>query len=395
MSLNNERTAAPKLAVVASHPIQYQAPLFRVLGQRLNLTVFFAHRATDLDQSKAGFGVGFEWDTDLLAGYNYEFLRNAAKSPGLDHFAGCDTPEIGIRLADRHFDAVLVLGWHRKCFLQTIFAAKRHGLPLLVRGDSHIETPRSMVKRSAKRIVYPTFLRLFDAALYVGKRSKAYWTHYGYPENRLFFSPHCIDTEWFVTRATVEARNTLRARLGISASTSVILFAGKLLPLKRPLDLVSAAAQLKVAGKEIAILVAGAGPLANDMASAAEKAGVVFHALGFCNQSAMPAVYAAADVLVLPSDRETWGLVANEALSCGRPVVLADTVGAAPDLALDNTVGRIFPVGNIAALANAISDVLQRPPSFERIAAKSAAYSIVAAAEGICSAAAFAVNLRK
>jgi glycosyltransferase involved in cell wall biosynthesis len=188
----------------------------------------------------------------------------------------------------------------------------------------------------------------------------------------------------------------LRKRLGIDSGTAVILFAGKLVPFKRPLDIVGAAAQLKIVRKKIAILVAGAGPLECEMASAAQEAGVAFHALGFCNQSEMPAVYAASDILVLPSDgRETWGLVANEALSCGRPIVLADTVGAAPDLAVDKTVGRIFPVGDVAELANAISDVLQHPPSYEEIAAKSAAYSVVAAAEGICSATAFAVKFRK
>lgn len=393
MSRDNKKTTAIKLAVVASHPIQYQAPLFRDLAKRFDLTVFFSHQATSSDQAKAGFDVGFEWDIDLLAGYNYEFLRNAATRPGLESFSGCDTPEIGMHLAKGRFDAVLVLGWHRKSYLQTIFAAKRQGLSLLVRGDSHIETPRSNLKRSAKAIVYPAFLRLFDAALYVGKRSKDYWVHYHYPAKRLFFSPHCVDTEWFRARATIEARNVLRTRIGICSGTAVILFAGKLVPFKRPLDVVGAAARLKAAGKEIAILVAGAGSLECDMASAAREAGVAFYALGFCNQSEMPAVYAAADVLVLPSDgRETWGLVANEALGCGRPIVLADTVGAAPDLAEDNTVGRVFPVGNIAALSNAVSEVLQRPPSFERIAAKSAAYSIEASAKGIWSAVAFVVK---
>jgi glycosyltransferase involved in cell wall biosynthesis len=385
-----------RLAVVASHPIQYYSPIFRELAQRLDLKVYFAHRATPDDQANAGFGVGFEWDVDLLSGYEQVFLRNVAEKPGLDHFSGCDTPEIGAQFANEQFDAVLVQGWHRKSYLQTIFAAKRQGLPLLVRGDSHIETPRSNLKRSAKAIVYPAFLRLFDAALYVGIRSRHYWAHYCYPSKRLFFSPHCIDTEWFRARATDEARNTLRRRLGIDSGTAVILFAGKLVPFKRPLDVVGAAAQLKAAGKKIAILVAGAGPLERAMANAAQEAGVACHALGFCNQSEMPAVYAASDILVLPSDgRETWGLVANEALGCGRPIVLADTVGAAPDLAVDNTVGRAFPVGNIAALANAISDVLQHPPSFEKIAAKSAAYSVGAAAEGICSAVAFAVKIKK
>jgi glycosyltransferase involved in cell wall biosynthesis len=384
-----------RLAIVASHPIQYHAPLFRTLGRRLDLTVFYAHRATQVDQAKAGFGVGFEWDVDLLSGYEHVFLRNVAKTPGLDRFSGCDTPEIGARLAERRFDAVLVHGWHRKTYLQTMFAAKRLGLPLLARGDSQLDTPRSAFKKAFKFIAFPPFLRLFDAALYVGQRSYGYWRHYGYPSTRLFFSPHCVDTDWFANRATAEARIALRMRLGIAPRATVVLFAGKLVPFKRPLDLVSAAAKMKDAGKEIAILVAGAGPIECDMANAAHEAGIAFHSLGFCNQSEMPAAYAAADVLVLPSNgRETWGLVANEALACGRPIVLADTVGAAPDLAADKTAGRVFPVGDVAALANAISELVEYPPSFKLIAAKSAAYSLDAATKGILYAAASTAKYR-
>jgi glycosyltransferase involved in cell wall biosynthesis len=383
------------LAIVASHPIQYQAPLFRALQQRIDVTVFYAHRAGKLDQAEAGFGIGFEWDGDLFSGYKSVFLRNAAKRPGLGHFAGCDTPEIGMRLRDRAFDAVLIQGWHLKSFLQAVFAAKRLGLPVLVRGDSHLDTPRSAIKRAGKAIVYPAFLRLFDAALYVGERSHAYWQHYSYPEKRLFHSPHCVDNDWFAARATPEARRVVRARFNIAPNASVALFAGKLVPFKRPLDLIAAAALMKDGGREIAVMVAGAGPLEIDMTRAAREAGVSYHSLGFCNQSEMPEAYAAADILVLPSDaRETWGLVANEALACGRPIVLADTVGSAPDLAADQTIGRVFPVSDIAALANAISSLLRNPPSPDLIATKSAAFSPTIAANGILDAVEFAVRAR-
>src|SRR5882672_10105814 len=164
-----------RLAVLASHPVRYQAPLFRELARRLDLTVFFAHRATPQDQAAAGFGVGFDWDVDLLTGYQHVFLRNVAKRPGLDRFAGCDTPEIGKQLAAGQFDAVLLPGWHLKSYLQALFAGKRLGLPVLARGDSHLATPRPAVKRAAKAIAYPPFLRLFDNALYVGECSRTYW----------------------------------------------------------------------------------------------------------------------------------------------------------------------------------------------------------------------------
>jgi len=372
-----------RLAIVASHPIQYHAPIFRELARRLDLKVFFAHRATRDDQAEAGFGVKFDWDVDLLSGYDHLFMQNVAKRPGLAHFYGSDTPEIGMRLAEGHFDTVLVQGWYRKSLLQTIFAAKRLGLPVLARGDSHVMTPRSNLKKGVKALIYPAFLRLFDAALYVGKRSKDYWIHYNYPTVRLFFSPHCVDTKWFSSRATANSRQMLRNRLDISPNAIVALFAGKLLSFKRPLDIVAAAALLKSVGQEIVVLIAGAGPVETELAAAAQKAGVSTHFLGFCNQTGMPEVYAASDVLVLPSEHETWGIVANEALACGRPVVLAETVGAAPDLASDNIAGRVFPLGDIPALANALQEITTHPPSSKMIATKSAAYSVANAVDGI------------
>src|SRR5258708_3796049 len=119
-----------RLAFVTSHPIQYYAPLFRALAKQIDLVVYFAHRATTSDQSKAGFGVQFDWDVNLLSGYTYEFLNNVASRPALDRFSGCNTPEIGERLRRGRFDAVLVQGWYLKSFLQAMLAAKLQGVPL-------------------------------------------------------------------------------------------------------------------------------------------------------------------------------------------------------------------------------------------------------------------------
>ncbi|AMN43737.1 glycosyltransferase family 4 protein [Rhodoplanes sp. Z2-YC6860] len=373
-----------RLAIVASHPVQYYAPLFRALAQRLDLQVLYAHRATSDDQARAGFGVEFEWDTDLLSGYEYLFLRNVSTQPGVHHFFGCDTPEIRQRLSEEKFDAVMVQGWHLKCYIQTVFSAKVQGLPLLVRGDSHLNTPRTIFKRVLKAGIFPAFLRLFDGALYVGTQSRDYWIHYKYPQERLFYSPHCIDTKWFSAHATIDARREVRERLKIVPSTKVVLFAGKLVSFKRPLDVLNAVALLKARNREMEIVVAGAGVLQEEMRGVADAAGIKVHFLGFCNQTEMPKIYAASDVLVLPSDgRETWGLVANEAIACGRPVILADGVGSAKDIAGDSVAGRIFPVGNIAALAQRLDEIVQTPPALHLIEKKSNEHSISAAVAGI------------
>ena len=384
-----------RLAVVSSHPIQYYAPIFRTLDQRLDLEVFYAHRATPADQAKAGFGTAFEWDVNLLDGYRSRFMTNVAKEPTTASFFGCDTPEIAQHIRTGKFDAVLVIGWYLKSFIQAIVAAKQAGIPVLVRGDSQLMMSSNPAKRLFKYFMYPPALRIFNAALYVGQRSREYFESYGYPRDRLFFSPHCVDTQWFSQRGSAEAGAALRKREGIGKEEAVVLFAGKLLPFKRPLDIVEAAACLVDGGRPVTVMVAGSGPLEEPMRHRAAQIGIKLVSLGFRNQTEMPACYAACDVLVLPSTgRETWGLVANEALACGRPIIVSDAVGCAPDLAADGFVGRTFPVGDCRRLAEAIVNVLREPPAPDASQRLSHAYSIDAACDGVVKALKFVMSLR-
>jgi glycosyltransferase involved in cell wall biosynthesis len=376
--------ARMRLAVVASHPVQYYAPVFRALDARCDLHVFYGQQLTPEQQGAEGFRAAFTWDVDLLSGYASTTLRNISRTPGTESFANCDTPEIGARLTEGRFDCVLVMGWYLKCYMQALLAGKLLHLPVLVRGDSHLETKRSTVKQRVKAVINPVFLRLFDGALYVGQKSRAFYEHYRYPTQRLFFSPHCVDNDWFAARATAEARARIRSSREIGPDTFVVLFAGKLVPFKRPLDVITAAAFCRAQGRAVEVMVAGSGELDGEMRARAELFGVPLHMLGFCNQTEMPPAYAAADAVVLPSDgRETWGLVANEALACGRPVIVSGACGCAPDLAADGTAGRIAPLGDIEAFAGAIDGMIDQPPCALDIRARAERYSVARAVDGI------------
>ena len=185
----------PRLAILATHPIQYHAPWYRglVADGRLQIKVFYCHQATPEQQATAGFGVPFEWDVPLLDGYEYEFLKNVAANPQTSSFNGLDVPSIRESLRRGEFDAVLVNGWNYKAAWQTIWAAKQLGLPVLTRGDSHLHTPRSPLKKWAKEISYPLMLRAFDGFLDVGEWSREYFVHYGAPSGRIFHVPHVVD----------------------------------------------------------------------------------------------------------------------------------------------------------------------------------------------------------
>jgi glycosyltransferase involved in cell wall biosynthesis len=96
--------------------------------------------------------------------------------------------------------------------------------------------------------------------------------------------------------------------------------------------------------------------------------------------------------VVLPSDDESWGLVANEALACCRPVVLSSAVGSAPDLAGDGRAGRVFRVGDCQHLAEMLIDILERPPDRNDLQRRSKKYSTDACASGILDACAFVTS---
>lgn len=376
---------AGRIGFLVSHPIQYYTPIFRALAQRCDLTVFFAHRQSSAQQASAGFGVAFEWDTDLLSGYESRFLVNVSRAPSTDRFAGCDTPGIAEEIARGGFDAFVVPGWALRSYWQAVRACRRQGVPVLVRGDSHLGGPRSLPVRIAKALAFSQLLRRFDGFLYVGQKNREYLQHYGVPTERLFFSPHCIDNDVFAA-ASADARRKMGR--GQFDSVRRLLFVGKLMPLKRPADLLHAAARLR--DRPVEVVFAGAGELEAELRSIAAEMSVRADFLGFVNQSELPAVYASADLLVLPSDQETWGLVVNEAMACGLPAIVSEAVGCAPDLIETGRTGAIFPVGDVAALAAAVDGVLSldRDATRRHLAAKMALYSPARAAEAIVDAAA-------
>ncbi len=380
----------PRVAVVASHVVQYMAPLYRALAERVDLRVFFAHDVDAAGQADAGFGVAFDWDTPIREGYAFEHLTNVAARPGVDRFLGTDTPEIGGRLASDRFDALVVTGWNLRAYWQAIRAARRAGMPVLVRGDSQLETSRGVVWRGAKRVVFPPMLGMFDACLAVGVRSRRYYQHYGVPDARIFHAPHCVDNAYFAAAAAAAGREPARAALGVPTDADVFLFAAKLIPKKRPIDFLRALDRAALVRPSIHGLIVGDGPLRGELEAHRQQHATPCTFAGFMNQGQMPTAYAAADAIVLPSDAgETWGLVVNEAMAAGTPAIVSDAAGCAPDLIVAGETGETFPCGDVAALAarmEALAARTDRQAMRMRVKAHIERYSPAAAAAGIAQA---------
>jgi len=355
-------SAAPtvRIAILDSHPIQYHAPWFRELSRLCELEVLYAHRQSSAGQARAGYGVAFDWDVDLSSGYASRFLHNVAKDPGVHHFAGCDTPDLTDLVRAQGYDAVIATGWYLKTYWQAVYACKRARVPVLVRGDSQLGTQRRGALRMGKELVYPALLRAFDGYLSVGARNRAYLEHYKAPPDRIFRVPHTVDVERFRTAHMLsnEARAALRAKLGAGEpGTYLVLHVGRLVESKHSLDLIEAVLLLQERARSgrWVIACAGAGPMEAELKARAAARRVELHMLGFVNQSELPSLYAAADILALTSDAaETWGLVVNEAMASGLPAVVSQAAGCAPDMVKEGLTGFSYRLGDINALATAL-----------------------------------------
>lgn len=341
-----------KLLAIATHPIQYQAPWFRALAAspRLDLVVAFGLLPSPREQS-VGFGVPFTWDVPVLEGYRWIRLEPSTARPALDRFCGLRTRDFPTVLAAERPDVVLVTGWNSWLLLQGVAAARRRGLPVLVRGESNDLRPRPGPVRRLQR----AHLSRFQAYLAIGVANRRFLAARGVAAEKIFDTPYFVDNQRFATQAALveESRDRLRSAWNVAAGSTCVLFAGKMIGKKRPLELVEALARARSAGASLHLLVAGSGDLRGDTEGAARAAGVPSTFLGFLNQTEIARAYVAADLLALPSDAgETWGLVVNEAMACGRAAVVSDLVGCREDLISEGETGWSYPCGDVGALAS-------------------------------------------
>jgi glycosyltransferase involved in cell wall biosynthesis len=383
-----------RLTVVETHPVQYNAPWFRHVAQHcpeLELTIVYASRP-DAEQQAVGFGDAFEWDVPLLHGYSSRVVREsrAGDSFSSEVFGGLDVPEIGDAVLDTKPDVAMVSGWHSITQVRAMAACRRHRIPLLYRGDTHLGLGRSGLGRPLWRVKTWALLHRYAAHLAVGRRSREYLRAHGVPPTRIYASPHSVDNEFFADAAaqhlTAAGRAEARQAFGFGAGDFVALFVGKFTRRKRLIDAIDAVAGL---GPSAALLVVGGGERAAEAHADAARLGVRVTWAGFLNQRDLGRAYAAADCLVLPSHVESWGLVVNEGMSTGLPAVVSDTAGCAPDLITPGETGDIFRCHDVGDLTAALARVRERGGR-ESMAgacrARIARYSYAAAATGLVAA---------
>lgn len=354
-----------KLAIISSHPIQYNAPLFALMAANglFELKVFYTWGEDSIKPKyDPDFGRVVEWDIPLLQGYQYQFVENVAKNPGSHHFFGIDNPDLIRDIEFWRADVVWVWGWSFKSHLKVM--RHFHGrIPVWFRGDSTLidESISPIWKQSLRKIFLSWVYKKVDLAFYVGENNKKYFLQQGLTPNMLILAPHAIDNARF-SDWKEELESDLIAwkeSLDIAENEIVILFVGKLEPKKNPKFMLDLAAQLP--SSKFKFLIVGDGVLGDELKQKAKQDERILF-FPFQNQTKMPSVYRLGDVLVLPSlgPGETWGLAMNEAMACGIPIFGSSKCGGSIDL-IDDSCGLIFDPREVNKVANRLKILADNP----------------------------------
>ncbi len=351
-----------RLAVWITHPIQYQAPLFRKLAQhpQIDLTVYYGSDHGSVNRIDPEFGVSFQWDIPLLEGYRYKILRNYSWRRIPTGFWWVVNPEIILELNRLKYDALIIHGYASATSWLAYLGAWLARTPVLFRGETVLHRQAAW-----KRAVKGTGLRfLFQrtaACLAIGRRSAEFYRFYDAPQSKTFLAPYCVDNDFFMRLADRwrAKREEMRQELGLPENLPTVLYSGKFIARKRPMDLIEAVSSLLT---PTGLLFVGDGPLRPALEAEALRRGLRYaRFVGFQNQSALARYYAAADIFVFPSAYEPYGLAVNEAMCFGLPVLTTPAVAAAADLVREGENGFLFSVGDLETLARRIGQLAADP----------------------------------
>lgn len=362
-----------------SHPIQYFSPLLKQLSLVTDLKVYYFSDSSVKGGLDKGFGKSIAWDTPLLEGYTSNFLKNKRTDRGLNNkFLDVWNPGVWKVIRRSSADIIIVNGWVYSSNWLAMLAARLSGKKVWLRAENPLnqEIIKSKKTLFVKKIILKHLLfRLFvNKCLYIGKGSKAFFEYYGVPEKKLLYTPYAVDNSFF-SKKWLEVKDRLfeiKTQLGLPVDKKIILFSGKYIEKKRPLDLLKAFAALDPA--RYFLVMAGDGALRPEMERFIQSHNMKNVLLtGFVNQSQIPLYYASADVFVMCSGSgETWGLSVNEAMNFSKPVIVSATCGSSEDLVQHGENGFIFEEGNTDQLTTYLKTLLEDDSFRERAGRRSA-----------------------
>lgn len=347
--------------IVSPHVV----PLFEALAKRpgIALRVYF-YSESDANR---------RWKVSPEGKFPYTILPSfGIRLRGKDLFTYFINPTIIAALRRDGFDVLISAGWDSFTAQIAFLYCALTRRPYIVWSGSTANEPSW--RRTLSLPLVKLIIRGARGYIAYGTRAKEYLVTLGAPEERIAISFNTVDIEYFraahdaVRPAEIDA---LRAELGIT-TPRVVLYVGQLIERKGARTLIDAYARVKPALPDVGLILVGYGMEEESLRQYVAERGIADVAFGGAvDVFAMPRYYALADLFVLPSYEEVWGLVLNEAMACGLPVITTDRVGASVDVVREGENGAIVPAGDATALAAAIMNILDTPGRAEAMGAAS------------------------
>lgn len=359
-----------RVRVLLLHNIMapYRYPLFRALGGRpdIDLTVWFMSPsarnrrwAQTIDEE-----LGFKYAVLPHIEFNY-FSR--------DLFTYIFNPSFPWRYRREAFDVLISAGWLDFATQAGFVLSKLLRQRFILWSESTPNEPSW--RRSVAMPLVRTMVRGANAYIAAGTRSRQYLEMLGARQADVFTAFSTVDVDLFrrVSDAARRDRERRKAELGITRRR-VVLYCGQFIERKGLRYLLEAFAAIKRHYDDVALVLVGYGPQYSTLMADVHRLSLSdVHVLEHVEVGDMPSIYALADIFVLPSVEETWGLVVNEAMACGLPVVVTDRAGSSVDLVQDGENGYVVPPSNSASIADCCLRVLTDPSLLEYMSSRSQA----------------------
>lgn len=327
-----------RVLVVDIEPTPYVTAYLRKIIQKSRYAVDVVFVSENLSQP---------WNEDIADLSATVLSNNSAKA----------VVEIVSMIWRGDYGAIHLQGWGHPVLATAFVMGLLKGCPVLSETDTPLPYGLPLYKRLIKRLLYPWLFKIPRYFLPAGSRQAEYLRYYGVPAKNIIIGKMTVDVDHIkqisVRHRPLE-RAALRRQYGFVASQTVFVFVGRLIPEKGVADLLDTFRELCTKNSNIGLLVVGDGALRSQVERAQADTAQIRYA-GRVENKQLLGMLGLADVLVLPSNFEPWGLVVNEAMAAGLAVIASDRVGCVDDLVIDGVTGKVFASGNRDDFRNAVT----------------------------------------
>lgn len=372
-----------RLVILTEIISPYRIPLFNALARHEDVDLYVIFLA----ETDPGLRQWLVYREELK--FSYRVLPSWRKHIG--RYNWLLNRGLGSALTDAAPDAILCGGYNYVASWQALLWAKSHNVPFLLWSESHIQELRR--NHALVEFLKSEFLGQCSGFVVPGRSAREYLRARKIEDESIFTAPNAVDNDLFARAAAAAQRNAATLRREVDLPSRYFLFVGRLVREKGVFELLAAYAKLDGSlRRQIGLVFVGDGAARRhleEQASAISPGSIRF--AGFAQREQLGTYYALADILVMPTYSDTWGLVVNEAMACGLPIALSRVAGCAADLVKENWNGLLVPPADVSSLSAAMQTLANQPDLRAKMSANSmqliSRYSPQVWSEGVARAA--------